>query len=323
MSKVLITGVAGFIGMHTAIRFLREGWEVVGIDNMNSYYSIELKIERIKQINTVSYESKMDFTFFEEDITSDIWNNLESDISLIIHLAAQAGVRYSLENPNAYLHSNIFGFQKVLEFAEKRKLRLVYASSSSVYGKESREPFSESESCNSPESYYAATKKANEMMAFAYNKTHSLESVGLRFFTVYGPWGRPDMAPFIFTKAAYEGSKVKVFNFGNQQRDFTYIDDIVEGIFKISVSNEPFGASVFNIGNGEPTKLGEFIELIEKLTKKKLNKEYVDAQLGDVQSTYCDLQKMQSITGYKPQIKIEDGLRSFIKWYELNILRLK
>ena len=200
MPRVLITGAAGFIGMHTSIRFLKEGWDVIGIDNLNNYYSVSLKKDRLKQIKLSSDKFDKEFLFYQEDLNSDIWDEFDNfKIDSLVHLAAQAGVRYSIENPKAYLESNILGFQKVIEFILKNKIYpFLYASSSSVYGKNSKQPFNENEPCNSPESYYAATKRANELMAHSYSKTHNLKSIGLRFFTVYGPWGRPDMAPMLF-----------------------------------------------------------------------------------------------------------------------------
>jgi UDP-glucuronate 4-epimerase len=234
-------------------------------------------------------------------------------------LAAQAGVRYSLENPNAYLESNILGFQKVLDFVLKMKIKkFVYASSSSVYGKDSAQPFVESASCNAPESYYAATKKANELMANAYSETHKVSSIGLRFFTVYGPWGRPDMAPMLFTKAAMNGKIIRVFNNGEQKRDFTYIDDIVEGVYRLIVKYVPNEkAIIVNIGNGSPVGLLDFISKIEDQTGRILNKTFVEAQLGDVEVTYADTNKLVKLIDYRPKISLNDGLRKFVDWFKV------
>ena len=319
MPRVLITGVAGFIGMHTSIRFLKEGWDVHGLDNMNDYYSVDLKRARINEIMKALQDSNNSFHFFKEDLNSNVWDVLSAyEYDAVVHLAAQAGVRYSIENPRAYLESNVLGFQKVIEFVESKPIgRFVYASSSSVYGKSSVQPFSESEACNQPESYYAATKKSNELMAQSYFKTKGLNSIGLRFFTVYGPWGRPDMAPFLFAKAAYKGETIKVFNHGNQKRDFTYVGDIVEGIF-LSVKNfdKVKGAEIFNIGYGSPTGLMDFIASIESATGRELNKTYVSAQLGDVEVTYANTQKLESTFGYSPRVGLAEGVLKFIEWFK-------
>ena len=319
MPTVLITGAAGFIGMHTSIKFLNAGWEVIGLDNMNAYYSTDLKKNRIAEICKVAEYCSNGFSLFQEDLNSDIWYRLsEYSIDAVIHLAAQAGVRYSIENPRAYLESNIIGFQSVIEFVERHSIkRFIYASSSSVYGKSSMQPFTETESCNEPESYYAATKKSNELMAQSYFKTKGLRSIGLRFFTVYGPWGRPDMAPYLFAKAAFNGEPIKVFNHGNQKRDFTYVGDIVEGIF---LSVEDFekvkGAEIFNIGFGAPTGLMDFISEIESATGRVLEKSLVEAQLGDVEVTYANTLKLKSTFGYSPKVGLEEGVSNFIKWFK-------
>jgi UDP-glucuronate 4-epimerase len=319
MPRVLITGAAGFIGMHTAVRFLKGGWEVIGFDNLNSYYSVDLKNDRIKQVLTIAQKLNKKFIFHEADLNSNIWTSLlEVHFDAIIHLAAQAGVRYSLENPKAYLESNVLGFQNVLDFVKLTQVdRFVYASSSSVYGKNSIQPFNENEDCNSPESYYAATKKMNELMAKSYYKNHNVSSIGLRFFTVYGPWGRPDMAPMLFTNAAYNNKTIQVFNHGNQSRDFTYIDDIVEGIFKlILIPSFPIGADVCNIGNGSPVKLMEFINEIETATNIELDKIFTKAQKGDVVHTYADTSKLYLLSDYMPKTNLSLGIKKFIEWYK-------
>lgn len=319
MPRVLITGAAGFIGMHTSIRFLQNGWEVVGLDNLNDYYSVALKRDRVKEIERISRKFGQLFRMFEAELNSVVWNKLKSfDFQAIVHLAAQAGVRYSIENPNAYLESNVLGFQKVLDYVKETQVkRFVYASSSSVYGKDSKQPFNENEACNNPESYYAATKKMNEHMATSYFNTHNVSSIGLRFFTVYGPWGRPDMAPMLFTKAAYDNEPIKVYNYGNQSRDFTYIDDIVEGIFSlIAMAEFPKSAEVCNIGNGSPVGLMNFIEQIEANTSFIFKKDFVDAQKGDVAQTFADTTKLFNLTGYKPRTSLETGIEKFINWYK-------
>jgi len=319
MPRVLITGAAGFIGMHTSIRFLSEGWDVVGLDNMNNYYSVGLKRDRLKKITSEATKLERNFKMFEADLNSDIWNELKSyKFEALIHLAAQAGVRYSLENPDAYIYSNILGFQKVLNFVESKKItRFVYASSSSVYGKDSVPPFDESQPCDKPESYYASTKRSNELMAYSYYKTKEVSSLGLRFFTVYGPWGRPDMAPILFAQSADSKSKIKVFNHGNQKRDFTYIDDITEGIFRL-LSKEGFvkDAQVVNIGRGEPIGLLKFIEIIEKEMGLTIEKEFVDEQKGDVQVTFASTRKLQELIAYNPKTSLEEGVKRFIEWYK-------
>ena len=317
--NVLITGAAGFIGMHTSIRFLKAGWNVIGIDNFNDYYSVKLKRDRVNEISTVAAKQNKSFKIFEADLNSDIWKSLLSyEFSAIVHLAAQAGVRYSIENPRAYLESNILGFQSVLEFVARTKVkRFLYASSSSVYGNNSSQPFSETAACDSPESYYAATKRSNELMAKSYYKTEGVSSIGLRFFTVYGPWGRPDMAPMLFANACNTGQTIKVFNHGKQQRDFTYIDDIVEGIFLLStIKNFPDEPLLYNIANGTPVGLMDFISILENSLGNQINKELVDAQKGDVESTYADTTLLESTVSYKAMVSLDVGIPLFVAWYK-------
>ena len=319
MPRVLITGAAGFIGMHTSIRFLKEGWDVVGLDNLNNYYSVQLKEDRVLKIVAIASAEKKSFQLYRNDLNSEVWNELENlQIDALIHLAAQAGVRYSIDNPNSYLESNIFGFQRVLDFVRLKNIRpFIYASSSSVYGKDSEQPFKENDTCNSPESYYAATKKANELMATAYFNTHKVSSTGLRFFTVYGPWGRPDMAPMLFATAAFEGSPIKVFNHGNQKRDFTFIEDIVQAVFKIiTKQNSSIGAQIYNVGFGSPVQLMKFIETIEYHTERILKKEFQPAQIGDVETTYADITKLRQSISYSPETNINEGIECFISWYK-------
>lgn len=330
MSKILVTGAAGFIGFHVCKRLLEDGYQVLGIDNLNNYYDPNLKVARLKQLsidvdlsNNEKYYSNKDkkFQFVRGNIEEDeLWEDFLKTfkVDVIIHLAAQAGVRYSLENPKSYIKSNIDGFLNVLEYCRNESInKLIYASSSSVYGMESKQPFSENEECNKPVSLYAATKKSNELMAYTYNHLFGIESIGLRFFTVYGPWGRPDMAPYIFTKAAFNGDEIKVFNQGNQKRDFTYIDDIVNGIIQIFNQRSIIeGAEVCNIGQGKPQELGEFINQIEKRVGKSLVKKYVEAQPGDVQITYADTTFLNTKYSYTPKIGLSEGIDFFVKWYK-------
>lgn len=322
MPRVLITGAAGFIGMHAAIRFLNEGYEVIGLDNFNDYYSPLLKEDRIKKIVEISEISGVKFTLFRQDLNSNVWQEItDYKIDIIIHLAAQAGVRYSLENPNAYLNSNILGFQKVLDFVNSNSIRaFLYASSSSVYGKNAQQPFNEeNEPCVSPESYYAATKKMNELMAYSYYKTKGTNSVGLRFFTVYGPWGRPDMAPMLFAKSALNNKSIRVFNHGKQERDFTYIDDIVDGIFLVAISSiDKVQCEVVNIGRGEPVGLMDFINMLENELGLKIEKTFENAQKGDVITTYADISKISKKFGYSPNVGLEEGIKYFVNWLKTN-----
>ena len=318
-STILITGVAGFIGMHSAKKFLEEGFNVIGIDNLNDYYSTKLKNDRIEDILNFSKNLKNTFKFIKADLNSNIWNDLENNsIDIVLHMAAQAGVRYSIENPNIYLQSNILGFQKVLDFVSNNSIKnFLYASSSSVYGKYSAQPFNESSDCSFPESYYAATKRANELMAHAYWKTKGLKSLGMRFFTVYGSWGRPDMAPMLFANAAYENKTIKVFNYGNQKRDFTHISDVTNSIFLLSscFGKKIKNAEIVNIGNGSPVNLLDFISTIEKRINKKIDKEFIEAQLGDVEETYADDTKLKTLIGESSKINLTVGISEFLKWY--------
>jgi UDP-glucuronate 4-epimerase len=317
MPRVLITGAAGFIGMHTAIRFLKEGWAVVGLDNLNDYYSVELKKSRIIEIEKAARPDS--FEIITQDLNSNVWERLGAyKFDAVIHLAAQAGVRFSVENPAAYIQSNILGFQKVIEFVDAFKIKkFLYASSSSVYGKVSKQPFIETEATSCPESYYAATKKANELMAHAYFKTKGVTSIGLRFFTVYGPWGRPDMAPFLFANAALNNKPIKVFNYGKQKRDFTYVDDIVEGIYLLTdLETFPAESIVCNIGKGSPVELMDFISIIEKHTERQLVKELVPAQTGDVEVTYSSTELLRKLIKYEPKTSIDIGIKKFIDWYK-------
>jgi len=322
MARVLITGAAGFIGMHTTIRFLKEGWDVIGIDNFNSYYSVNLKRKRVVEIKKKAAEYRGNFIIHERDINSDFWNSLkDTKIDALIHLAAQAGVRYSIENPREYLNTNVLGFHSVLEFVAQNHIdNFIYASSSSVYGKRADQPFEEDMRCESPESYYAATKKMNELMAHSLFRTSNVSSIGLRFFTVYGPWGRPDMAPMIFANAAFQNEQIKVFNMGNQKRDFTYITDVVEAIYSLCWNNGKGELSyphcdIFNIGNSEPVNLMDFIQTIETNLAIEIEKRFLPEQPGDVQETFSNTDKLNQVIGFRNKVKIQDGIPKFIDWY--------
>ncbi len=314
--KYLVTGTAGFIGMYTAIRLLEQGHEVVGLDNLNDYYVSELKQYRLSKL--LPYEN---FFFIEMDLAdrkgvAQLFK--KEKFKRVIHLAAQAGVRYSIENPFAYVDSNLVGMMTILEGCRHNNVEhLVYASSSSVYGMNDKIPFSEADKVDNPVSLYAATKKSNELMAHSYAKLYKIPVTGLRFFTVYGPAGRPDMAPWLFTEAILKGTPIKVFNHGKMLRDFTYIDDIVEGIIRIQ-NNSPLGEipySLFNIGNNEPIELSRFIKAIESATGKLAQKVMMDMQPGDVKRTYADTARLESAVGYKPQTEIEDGITKFVEWF--------
>lgn len=323
--KYLVTGAAGFIGCFVSQRLCEQGHEVVGLDNLNDYYDPQLKLDRLKRIE------KFDtFQFVKMDLAdrTGVANLFAKEkFQRVIHLAAQAGVRYSLENPLAYIDSNVVGFTTVLEGCRHNKVEhLVYASSSSVYGMNKKVPFSTEDNVDHPVSLYAATKKANELMAHAYSHLYGMLTTGLRFFTVYGPWGRPDMAPFLFTDAIANGRSIKVFNGGKMQRDFTYIDDIVEGVIRIqdhlpSIENDPAaeGAAlsrVFNIGNSQPVELEKFITCIEDSLGKKASKDYMPMQDGDVERTYADVSGLFKTVGFKPTTQLENGIERFVAWYK-------
>lgn len=326
--KFLVTGAAGFIGSFVAKKLCESGHIVVGIDNLNDYYDPNLKQSRLDRLNKFC-----NFTFVKLDLAdregiAELFSSHQFE--RVIHLAAQAGVRYSLENPLAYIDSNLVGMATVLEGCRHNKVEhLVYASSSSVYGINEKMPFSESDPVDHQVSLYAATKKSNELMAHTYSHLYGLPTTGLRFFTVYGPWGRPDMAPFLFTDAIMKEERIKVFNHGKMMRDFTYIDDIVEGIVRIqnvipqknetnrntepSSSKAPY--SVFNIGNNEPIELKAFIQAIEKATGKVAKKQYLPMQDGDVPATYADIEKLQNTINFKPETEINSGIQRFVDWY--------
>ena len=329
-NRVIVTGAAGFIGFHLSMRLLKDGCHVTGIDNLNPYYDVNLKKARLEKLTPFE-----NFSFYNMDISDkksleEIFNNTKYDV--VVNLAAQAGVRYSIENPHAYVDSNIVGFVNLLEACRHNDVKhLVFASSSSVYGANTKMPFSVHNNVDHPVSLYAATKKANELMAHAYSHLYGMACTGLRFFTVYGPWGRPDMALFLFTKAILEEKPIKVFNHGRMQRDFTYIDDITEGVVRImgrlpepdpawNGDNPDPGTSyarykIYNIGNNNPVELMEFIGVIEKVLGKKAKKEFLDLQPGDVPATYADIDDLIKDVGFKPETTIETGIKQFILWY--------
>lgn len=330
--KVLVTGAAGFIGFHVTAALLLRGDSVVGVDNMNHYYDTGLKQARLKALDPGSASG---FEFVECDITDavrlhELFSRHRFDA--VINLAAQAGVRYSIDNPQAYIDSNINGFMTILECCRHSPVKhLVYASSSSVYGANRKMPFSVKDNVDHPVSLYAATKKANELMAHTYSHLYGIPTTGLRFFTVYGPWGRPDMAYFLFTRAILEGHPIKVFNEGRMQRDFTYIDDIVDGVLgavdrppaegsETPAANEGAGSShapyhVFNIGNNQPVALMDFIGAIETALGVKAVKEYHPMQPGDVPATYADIDALKAWTGYTPATPLQEGINHFVAWY--------
>ncbi|MGL5742030.1 MAG: NAD-dependent epimerase [Legionella sp.] len=328
--KVLVTGAAGFIGFHVAQRLCQRGDEVIGIDNLNNYYDVNLKKSRLAQL--------ADFTNFKfirlelADRESMAALFAKNDFQRVIHLGAQAGVRYSLENPHAYIDSNIVGFLNILEGCRHHRIEhLAYASSSSVYGANETIPFSVHDNVDHPLSLYAATKKANELMAHSYSQLYQLPTTGLRFFTVYGPWGRPDMALFSFTKKILKGEPIDVFNFGHHRRDFTYIDDIVEGIIRVhdhkatpnldwsGKSPDPGTSAapwrVYNIGNSSPVLLLRYIEVLESYLGKKAEMNLLPLQPGDVPDTFADVEALKNDVGYRPNTPVEVGVKNFVDWY--------
>ena len=329
--KILITGAAGFIGFHLSNLLLQKGYDVIGIDNMNDYYDIKLKEGRLSILN-----EKNNFKFYKIDLVDKknidyIFEKYKFDY--VINLAAQAGVRYSIDNPYAYIDSNVVGFINILEACRHNPVKhLLYASSSSVYGGNKIAPFSTEHQVDHPVSLYAATKKSNELMAHTYSHLYKIPTTGLRFFTVYGPWGRPDMAYFSFTNDILNDKPIKVFNHGKMERDFTYIDDIVEGIYKLlplapksnpewdetednlSESFAPY--KVYNIGNNQPVQLEKFISVLEDKIGKKAERVYMEMQPGDIVRTYADTSDLEKAIGFKPSTSIEDGLQKFVDWYK-------
>ncbi len=326
--KILITGSAGFIGMHTAQKLAQAGHEIIGLDNINSYYETQLKFNRLLQLGIdkedIQYNKKLkgqdNFTFIELDIQDA--GNLSAlfaseKFDCVIHLAAQAGVRYSITNPRDYIDSNIIGFFNILESCRQfNTAHLVFASSSSVYGNSSAVPFSESQNTDEPVSFYAATKKSNEVMAYAYADLYKIKVTGLRFFTVYGPWGRPDMAPMLFAKAGIEQKPIKIFNNGNQSRDFTYVDDIVEGL-KIVVEDQTSTPNyqILNIGKGNPELLMDFINTLEKALQVNFVYDFKPAQKGDVVTTFANTNTLEKL-GYKPKVSLAEGIPKFVEWFK-------
>ena len=350
--KILITGTAGFIGSHLAIKLLERGDEVVGLDNINDYYDQNVKygrlqrggiIEKLEDGANLPYgelltsSTNSNYKFIKLNLEDkDAMNNLFEDekFDAVCNLAAQAGVRYSLTNPDAYMASNIIGFMNILECCRHNNVNnLSYASSSSVYGSNTKLPFSTEDNVDHPISLYAASKKSNELMAHTYSHLFDISTTGLRFFTVYGPWGRPDMALFLFTKAALEGKSIDVFNNGDMLRDFTYIDDIVEGVVRVidnqkeikpaylplngdtSGSKEQVRYKIYNIGNNNPVKLMDFISAIENRLGKKIEKNFMPLQAGDVPATFADVSDLVNDLGYKPETPVQDGINKFVDWY--------
>ena len=345
--NILVTGAAGFIGAHVTLELLLGGHNVVGIDNLNDYYDVGLKASRLDYVRSQVGDKAVDdasgrrntccgaLTFLQLDIASmqplqRVFD--EHNIDRVVNLAAQAGVRYSLENPNAYIQSNIVGFTNILECCRHYSVEhLVYASSSSVYGANESMPFSVKDNVDHPLSLYAATKKSNELMAHTYSHLYGLPTTGLRFFTVYGPWGRPDMSPFLFVSAISKGQPIKVFNYGKHRRDFTYIDDIVTGVLGVlaqpakgdeswsatapnpNTSKAPF--RLYNIGNSEPVELMEFIAAIENALGQKAQKEMLPMQPGDVPDTYADVSELVDAIDYRPKMNIYDGVKQYVNWY--------
>ncbi|MGD6836579.1 NAD-dependent epimerase [Bacillus thuringiensis] len=328
--KILVTGAAGFIGFHLTKRLLAQGIHVIGVDNMNAYYNVSLKNDRLKIL-----KKHPNFEFYKLDISNEKkLDQIFQDrtIHIVINLAAQAGVRYSIDNPVSYVNSNLWGFVNILEKCRQYKVKhLIYASSSSVYGANNKIPFSTKDPVNHPVSLYAATKKSNELLAHTYSHLFNIPTTGLRFFTVYGPWGRPDMAYYSFTQNIFEEKTIKVFNNGDLRRDFTYIDDIIEGIMRLiesppqynnkwdranpdpSSSYAPY--KIYNIGNNNPIKLMDFIYILEKLIGKKAEIEFLPMQPGDVKETCADIHDLQEDVGFYPSTPVEEGLNKFVNWY--------
>lgn len=332
MMNILVTGSAGFIGFHLSKHLLDKGYHVIGLDNLNNYYDVRLKFDRLKELGVAQAEA----SYYGKLVKSSKYNNFQfiqlnledrahlpelfeqQNIQIVCNLAAQAGVRYSIENPEVYADANITGFLNLLECMRHNNVnKLVYASSSSVYGNSEEVPFSEEQSVDQPISVYAATKKSNELLAHTYSHLYSIHCIGLRFFTVYGPWGRPDMALFLFTDAILNQRSIQVFNNGNLSRDFTYIDDIIAGV-TATLENDISDSSkheIYNIGNSQPIKLMDFIKAIEKATGKTAKKDMKPMQPGDVYKTYADVSKLQNDYKYKPNTQIKTGVDAFVKWY--------
>ena len=314
--KVLVTGSAGFIGMHVAHRLLATGYEVRGLDNLNAYYDVRLKHYRLEALQKNKNFEFLKLDLKEREAVAELFDQERYDV--VIHLAAQAGVRYSLEAPFEYVDSNLVGFTAILEGVRAQGCQhFIYASSSSVYGENSKVPFEEDDRVDEPMSLYAATKKANELMAHSYARLYKVPTTGLRFFTVYGPAGRPDMAPWLFTEAIYSGKPIRVFNNGEMYRDFTYIDDIVDGVEQV-MHMPPSGQNlhtVLNVGRGSPIALMDFIGAIESVLGKKASKNFADMQPGDVPRTLASTEKLKFLTGYQPCVGVDKGVKEFVNWY--------
>lgn len=316
---IFVTGCAGFIGFHLSMRLLDEGYSILGIDNLNDYYDQTLKYDRLEIL-----KKSKNFIFIKGSIENmELLSSLfkQYEIEKVVHLAAQAGVRYSLENPHAYIQSNLVGFANILECCKEHQIKhLIYASSSSVYGNNKQVPFSVSDRVDQPISLYLCYEKANELMAYTYSHLYKLPTTGLRFFTVYGPWGRPDMAYFIFSNAIIKQEPLNLFNYGNMKRDFTYIDDIIESIFRLLEKGLPIDLSppykIYNIGNHQPVKSHDFIQVLEDQLGMRANKNFLPIQPGDVQETFADIEDIVKFIDYRPKTNIEDGIRNFVKWFK-------
>lgn len=305
--KILLTGAAGFIGSHTAQALLERGDRVVGIDNVNDYYDVNLKLHNLEILK--QYEN---FSFYKKDITKPL--KLKEDFDIIVHLAAQAGVRYSIEKPRVYENTNGLGTMQIFEYAKNNNIKKVVFASSSVYGNTDKIPFTEDQNVNHPVSFYAATKKYNELQAHVYHDLYDIEMIGLRFFTVYGPRGRPDMAPMIFARLMSQNKPIKVFNEGDMLRDFTYIKDIVQGILKATTTSLEY--EIINLCRGEPVKLLDFIQTLEKHLGVEANKKMLPMQPGDVRVTYGDATKAKKLLGYNPKVSVDEGVKKFVTWYK-------
>ncbi len=332
MKKILITGTLGFIGYHLTAKLLSEGFKVIGIDNINSYYNVKMKYDKLPLLgieennlwpNQLFQSKKLtNFQFGKIDITDrfqieELFRKEKFDI--VVNLAAQAGVQYSIQNPHTYIENNITGFINLLDAAKTNQVKhFLFASSSSVYGNRDQVPFKETDNVDHPISIYAASKKSNELMAYTYSHLYNLKCTGLRFFTVYGPWGRPDMAPFIFTKNIMEGKEIAVFNKGNLERDFTYVDDIVDGIFSVidKSTKRRYNYNIYNIGNSQPVNLMNFIRTIESKLGKKAIIKFEPLRKGDVYKTYASTQKLYKDFDYSPKTKIREGISLFVDWYK-------
>ena len=335
-NNILITGVSGFIGFHLTLKLLESGFSVVGIDNMNDYYEVSLKKARLNEIYRLSKKKGTNFNFKKFDIKNpikvkEVFKKYKPEI--VFHLAAQAGVRYSILNPKSYVDSNLIGFANILESCRDYSTKnLIYASSSSVYGGNSKIPFSEEDQVDNPLNLYAASKKANELMAHSYSNLYGIPCTGIRFFTVYGPWGRPDMAPMIFTKSIISKKPIKIFNDGEMYRDFTYIDDVINILLKLKdkpaipdinfFENDPNPSlswcphMIFNLGRGQSIKLTDFVDILEEELQIKCIREYLPLQDGDAKATWADTSKIQKWLGLKPNINLKDGLKDFVDWYK-------